>query len=189
MRKSVLFWQRTDILAIERLELLIEPDRIVASSVVTSLEANGFRLDHHWLLRPDWQAQSVTIERWNSHGQDRLTVERAGTGWRVDGERRPDLEGAAEIDLSVTPFCNSFVIRRIPDTSEATETIDTVFIDGPSLDVSRSRQRYVRQGPNRLRYVDLGLYAGFEADLLVDDSGLILRYEHLFERIAPDREG
>jgi uncharacterized protein len=36
-----------------------------------------------------------------------------------------------------------------------------------------------------LRYVDLGLSAGFEADLQVDDRGLVLRYQHLFERVTP----
>ena len=36
-----------------------------------------------------------------------------------------------------------------------------------------------------MRFVDLGLAHGFEADLQVDDSGLVLRYEHLFERVAP----
>ena len=46
-------------------------------------------------------------------------------------------------------------------------------------------QRYDRQGPGRLRYVDLGLSRSFEADLVVDDAGLVLRYEHLFERVAP----
>ena len=48
----------------------------------------------------------------------------------------------------------------------------------------RSRQRYDRLGPDRLRYVDLGHSVGFEADLQVDDQGLVLFYEHLFERVA-----
>jgi uncharacterized protein len=51
--------------------------------------------------------------------------------------------------------------------------------------LARSRQRYDRHGPGRLRYVDLGLSRGFEADLAVDDTGLVVRYEHLFERVAP----
>ena len=37
----------------------------------------------------------------------------------------------------------------------------------------------------RMRYVDLGLSRGFEADLVVDHAGLVLRYDHLFERVAP----
>ena len=53
------------------------------------------------------------------------------------------------------------------------------------MTVARSRQRYERLGPDRLRYLDLGLSSGFEADLRVDDRGLVLRYQHLFERVAP----
>jgi hypothetical protein len=36
-----------------------------------------------------------------------------------------------------------------------------------------------------LRCVDLGLSAGFEADLRVDERGPALRYQHLFERGPP----
>ena len=96
-----------------------------------------------------------------------------------------DLDGAQEPDLSVTPFCNTFPIRRTPAATGASLALDTAFIDGPALTVARSSQRYDRQGPGRVRYVDLGLSRGFEADLTVDDAGLVLRYEHLFERLAP----
>jgi hypothetical protein len=185
MNASVLFWRRTDVEGFERLELAIEADHVSATSTVICLEAGGFRLDHRWQLDPDWRAQSVIVERWNSQGHGVLRVERAGKGWRVDGTLRPDLEGAEEPDLSVTPFCNSFPIRRTPAGAGASLRLDTAFIDGPALKVARSSQRYDRQGPRRLRYVDLGLSRGFEADLLVDDAGVVLRYEHLFERVAP----
>jgi uncharacterized protein len=182
---SVLYWRRTDVEGLERLELTIEPDAITATSTVICLEASGFRLEHRWRLDPEWRAQSVTIERWNSQGHGILRLERAGSGWRVDGTVRPDLEGAEEPDLSITPFCNTFPIRRTPEGPGKSLSLDTAFIDGPALTVARSSQRYDRQGPGRLRYVDLGLSRGFEADLVVDDVGLVLRYEHLFERVAP----
>jgi hypothetical protein len=102
----------------------------------------------------------------------------------VNGAPRPDLEGAEEPDLSVTPFCNTFPIRRTPATAGASLTLDTAYIDGLALTVARSRQRYVRRGPDRLRYIDLGVSRGFEADLVVDEAGLVLHYEHLFERVA-----
>jgi hypothetical protein len=180
---SIFFWRRTDVEGLERLELAIEPQAVTATSTVICLEAGGFRLDHRWRLGPDWRVQFVNVERWNSRGHGVLLLERAGTGWRVDGRSRPDLEGAEEPDLSVTPFCNTFPIRRIPETARESLTLDTAFIDGPALTVARSRQRYDRQGPGRLRYIDLGLSPGFEADLVVDDAGLVLRYEHLFERV------
>lgn len=185
MSSTVLFWRRTDVEGLERLELAMDRQRITATSSVICLEAGGIRLDHRWLLDPDWRAQTVTVERWGSQGHDLLLLERADKGWRVNGVPRPDLDGAEEPDLSVTPFCNTFPIRRTPKPIGASLQLDTAFIDGPALTVARSSQRYERQGPKRLRYVDLGLARGFEADLVVDDDGLVLNYEHLFERVAP----
>ncbi len=185
MSKSILFWRRTDVEGIERLELVVEPDGVTAASTVLCLDAEGFRLEHRWRLDAAWRALSVSVERWNAHGHGSLRLERAGVGWRVDGTPRPDLDGAEEPDLSVTPFCNTFPIRRTSRSVGASLALDVAFIDGPALSVARSRQRYDRQGPDRLRYVDLGLSRGFEADLTVDGSGLVLRYEHLFERVTP----
>ena len=185
MSTAVLFWRRTDIEGLERLELAIEPDQVTATATTICLEAGGFRIDHRWRLDPGWHALSVTVERWSSQGHGLLHLERAGTGWRVDGVLRPDLEGAEEPDLSITPFCNTLPIRRTPHGAGQSLTLDTAYIDGPALTVKRSRQRYDRQGPGRVRYVDLGLSLGFEADLVVDENGLVLRYEHLFERVAP----
>jgi uncharacterized protein len=185
MNHSVLFWRRTDLEGIERLTLSIEPGGITASSTVLCLESGGFRLDHHWRLSPDWRAQSVIVERWSAQGHGLLRLERSGTGWRVDGMPRPDLDGAEEPDLSVTPFCNTFPIRRTPEAAGQSLTLDTAFIDGPALTVARSRQRYDRLGRRRLRYVDLGLSKGFEAELVVDEHGLVIGYEHLFARIDP----
>lgn len=185
MSTSVLFWRRTDVEGLERLELVVGPEGVAATSTVICLEDGGFRLDHRWRLDHAWRARSVTVERWNPRGHGLLRLERAGTGWRVDGAPRPDLDGAEEPNLSVTPFCNTFPIRRTPEAAGAGLTLDTAFIDGPALTVARSSQRYDRQGPGRLRYVDRGLSRGFEADLAVDDAGLVLRYEHLFERVSP----
>jgi uncharacterized protein len=183
MSDSIHFWRRTDVEGLERLELAIEPDGVRAISTVVCLDAGGFRLDHCWQLDATWRAQRVEIERWNARGHSTLLLQRAGTGWHVDGKPRPDLEGAEEPDLSVTPFCNTFPIRRLPEGAGASLTLDTAFIDGNALTVARSTQRYDRLGPNRLRYVDLGLSRGFEADLVVDDHGLVMSYEHLFERL------
>jgi uncharacterized protein len=182
-RSMVIFWRRTDVVGLERLALIVGTASIQAVSTVIGVGEGGFRLDHAWELTPDWRAVSVRVERLCTDGRRVLALEREGSGWRVNGQRRPDLDGTEEPDLSVTPFCNTLPIRRILGSGDASLTIDVAYVNGKDLTVTRSRQRYVRQGPNRIRYVDLGLFSGFEADLHVDDWGLVLHYEGLFERV------
>lgn len=170
-------------IGLELLALRTGTAGVWADSSVICAADGGYRLDHAWELTPDWRARSLRVDRWDASGRRTLVVERDGGGWRVDGERRPELDGADDPDLSVTPFCNTLVIRRLAAADGASLTLDTAYVNGDDLTVSRSRQRYDWKAPGRVRYIDLGLFAGFEADLLVDDEGLVRHYEHLFERV------
>jgi hypothetical protein len=183
--RTTLFWRRTDAVGLERLELTVVGNGIVAAGTVLGVEDGGYRLEHRWRLTGDWRAVSLEVERWGCASHSRLVVERDGDGWRVDGVRRSDLDGAEEPDLSVTPFCNTLPIRRLPAAAGATSTLDTCYVDAGTMRVIRSRQRYTRLEPRRVHYLDLGTSAGFQADLDVDDEGLVTRYEHLFERVEP----
>ncbi len=51
MNNSTIFWRRIDVEDLERLELVVEPHCVAATSTVLCLEAGGFRLDHHGLGR------------------------------------------------------------------------------------------------------------------------------------------
>jgi uncharacterized protein len=184
-RNTLISWRRIDVVGLELLALRVAADRVRAESTVICLEDGGYRLDHRWELTGDWRALSLRVERHGAGQPHQLTLERDATGWRVDGELRQDLDGAEEPDLSVTPFCNTFPIRRMLGSRAGSLTLDTAYVNGADLSVMRSRQRYDRLGPNRYRFVDLGVCAGFDAELLVDDLGIIRHYEHLFERIDP----
>jgi uncharacterized protein len=181
---ETVFWRRTDIAGLERLTLTETDDGFQAASTVLSVEGGGFRIDHQWTMSRDWHAVSVVVEKWSEKGFDRLALERTGRGWTVDGMSRPDLEDTEEPDLSVTPFCNSFPIQRLIRENRDSLSLETCYIDASSMTVTRSRQRYDRRRAGLFRYVDLGLFAGFEADLEVDDRGMVIRYQKLFERVA-----
>ena len=43
-----------------------------------------------------------------------LVIEHGADGWTVDGATRPDLAGAIDIDIVLTPFTNTLPIRRHP---------------------------------------------------------------------------
>lgn len=182
---EVIFWRREDGAGFERLVLAVDAEAVTATSCVISLDDGGFRLDHSWRLTPDWRALSVTVDKWSRDGHARLTLQRADDGWRVDGRRRPDLDGAEEPDLTVTPFCNTLPIRRLNPHDSAIMTLRACVIDAADLSVTASLQRYERLDATRVRYVDLGRFAGFTAVLTVDARGLVDAYEGLFARVAP----
>lgn len=186
--RRIIFWRRLDVAGLERLVLGMDGDSVSAESDLICVEDGGFRLRHHWRLSRDWRALALTVEKWGPAGHARLALERTHGGWLVDGEGRADLDGTEEPDLSVTPFCNTLPIRRMQAGGRRSLTLDTCYVDAATMSVARSRQRYDRLGPGRHLYVDLGFAAGFEAELEVDDLGLVTRYGHLFERTRPAPE-
>jgi hypothetical protein len=182
---KLICWRRIDEFAgMEFLRLSAGGRRISVESNLICTEAGGFHLSHAWELTSDWRAQSLRIEKHDAHGTHALLLERDGAGWRVNGEPRPDLDGTEEPDLSVTPFCNTLIVRRVPMESSGSLTVDVAYIDGADLSVVRSRQRYDFKKPGLYRYIDLGVAKGFEADLQVDEEKLVIHYEHLFERVT-----
>jgi hypothetical protein len=110
-----------------------------------------------------------------------LMIERAGpTAWRVDGESRTYLDCCDELDVSATPFCNSLAVRHFGDIDGEWSAL---YVAVPDLIMTPSRQRYEKRAERTWRYIDLGVVKGFEADLELDEDGLVRRYSGLFESL------
>ena len=125
----------------------------------------------------------ITLEQWVTRAATvgTLTIEHGDDGWVVDGESRPDLAEAVDIDIVLTPFTNTLPIRRHP--LEIGEHADFVmaWVDVPSLEVSADPQRYTRLDDTHYRFDSLD--SDFTRDLEVDADGVVVRYPGLFDRI------
>ncbi|MBK8197305.1 MAG: putative glycolipid-binding domain-containing protein [Acidobacteria bacterium] len=151
--------------------------------VRTSLLSAGefpleLRLD--WQLDRAWRTRSLVIDRRDMTSQRRMTIERLPEAWIVDGAARSDLAACDEIDVSATPFCNSLALRMLGETGGE---LTALYVNALDLSVRASRQRYVPVAPGVWRYVDLGVAAGFEAELAVDDALMVRSYDGLFARV------
>jgi Putative glycolipid-binding len=84
-------------------------------------------------------------------------------------------------DLGLSPLFNSLPVwrDRLFEDGEARDYVMR-FVSVPGLEVVESRQRYEPLGGRRLRFSS----GDFTAVLDFDDDGLVVRYEHLAERVG-----
>ena len=125
-----------------------------------------------------WATTDVEVLVSFAGGDLRAPVE-IGSLW-TGKKRPPGFEGCVDVDLSFTPATNTLPIRRLGlEVGEEAE-IDVVWLVWPELRFVRAHQRYARLGKGRYRYTQ----DDFEAELTVDEQGLVLEYEGLWTALA-----
>jgi uncharacterized protein len=87
------------------------------------------------------------------------------------------LDEADFFDLGYSPLLNSLPI--LAGLERATEYV-MAFVEVPSLEVSRSEQRYEPLGEGRVRFSS----GSYRAELTFDDEGFVTHYEGLAERVG-----
>lgn len=111
-----------------------------------------------------------------------LELEREEGIWLVNGSKAPQLTGATDVDLGFTPSTNTLPIRRLGLEVGDSSEIQTAWVRFPELTVEPFPQRYTRLAERRYLYESLT--SDFEAELEVDDLGLVVTYQGLFERLS-----
>jgi uncharacterized protein len=86
------------------------------------------------------------------------------------------LDGTDFFDLGYSPLFNSLPV--LAGLDEATDFVMS-FVAVPSLEVSRSEQRYEPLGERVIRYSS----DSFVADITFDEDGFVTYYEKLAERV------
>jgi uncharacterized protein len=140
-------------------------------------------LDVHYRVETASDGLTRRVELALDGGAVRLVLLADGAGrWRwEDGPELPEVAGALDVDLTVTPATNTLPIRRLAglDTGQAAD-FQMAWVQFPDLEVIPSAQRYQRLAPDRWHFST----GDFSAELLVDPEGLVLDYSGLFRSLA-----
>ncbi|MGB2602476.1 MAG: putative glycolipid-binding domain-containing protein [Candidatus Sulfotelmatobacter sp.] len=130
----------------------------------------------------NWLTHRVQVER--TLGDDvktvSLSVESRGL-WLSSGQELRSIQGCDDVDLAVTPATNTLPIRRLNLQVGSSESIIAAWVKFPELTVQPLSQRYTRLAKDTYRYES---NAGFSAEIVVDDVGLVIAYAGGWERIA-----
>ena len=167
---------------VEHLVLTHNTDAITADAVVISDGDGRFAARYRVVCDPGWRVRLTEVELIGDERRLRLSSD--GQGHWLDAEANPlhDLNGAVDIDLSITPFTNTLPIRRMELAPEQSADIAVAYIRVPELTVTKDPQRYSCI-ESRVRYRYESLDSDFVREIETDRDGLVVIYPGLFRRI------
>jgi uncharacterized protein len=167
-------WERTDVSGHEWCELTRDPAGHTWLGVaLLAWEGQPYRVSYRIGLDSAGLTRRVSVVSEGPGPAVVLELEADGRGtWRRDGAIVIESPGALDVDLGFSPSTNSLPIRRLDLAIGDGLDIEVAWILFPSFEVQLGRQRYERLGERAWRYRS----EGFEADLSVDENGLVDRY-------------
>src|SRR5262245_7859692 len=175
-------WQDWSGEGLQHLVLRIQSDRIVAEGMVlATIEGRHFAATYRVECDTSWRATTMQARLAGVDRDIDLATDGAGHWRDGNGASLHDLDGAIDIDLSVTPFTNTLPIRRLDLDEGQSADIRAVYVRLPELNVAIDAQRYtcLKRG-RQYRYESLD--SDFVRDIDVDADGLVVTYPGLFKR-------
>jgi hypothetical protein len=202
MMEQLILWTGLDQWRTEAARVSLTEDGVRATGTQIGVDPVPYHLEYELDAADGFVTRSLRVRCEGDAWARGLELTRDGGGaWRAayDQEGRTELpspsaevdqlDEALDCDLAFSPMTNLMPIRRHrlneqPGSAEFTMAWVTV----PELTVRASRQRYehVRTdgGGSVVRFIDLGLFAGFTADLELGPDGLVRVYPELARRVV-----
>jgi hypothetical protein len=176
-------WQRLDRPATEFLRWVDVPRLTLRGDVVGDLDGRVGRAQYRVDAGDNGITQAVRIHvDFGSESRHLRLFQNAEGHWLVDGINHPELRGATDIDIGVTPATNTLPIRRFGLGIGESRELVAVWLRFPDLSLWRAHQRYTRMGPHRYRYESLD--SGYQADLTVRDDGIVEWYADVWRALG-----
>jgi uncharacterized protein len=182
--ERLVIWRGLDDWRAEAAWVRIEDDRLSAAGTQLGASPDPYRLDYTLRTGPRFVTETLELSLVRGGALKRLRINRAPDGsWTADDKRLPEVEGALDCDLGLSPLANTMPVLRENLFAAGAQPRDFVmtWADVPELTVHRSEQRYEPTGDHRVRFVEVG--TSFVAELEYDEDGLVVRYPDLAERV------
>jgi hypothetical protein len=177
-------WQDWSGNGIQHLVLRERAEEVVAEAAVLDTAEDGhFAARFRILCDAAWRVRRVEAGLIGDDRRIDLLSDGAGHWRDGSGAPLPELEGAIDVDLPLTPFTNTLPIRRLDLGAGRSAEIRVVYICLPEFTVTTDPQRYTCLEPGR-RYRYESLDSDFVREIEVDEHGLVVTYPGLFRRLS-----
>jgi hypothetical protein len=184
--QKVLSWKGIDNESIERCELHIDEHGLSARSVINGLYLNrNFTVRYQLKTDAGFHTSELELQAEINGRMQELSLQKQNGIWLMNGQVEASFAACIDVDIAVTPLTNTLPIRRLDLHPGAEQKIRLIYIDILEAEVKVLSQRYKRISENVYHYENIP--NDFEADITVDDEGLVVDYPGLFNRIDAGR--
>lgn len=182
-RRIVVRWQDWSGEGLEHTVVRCAHDSNTAEGVVISnAESRHFAVRYQLRCDGLWTLERASIQLVGDQRKIELVSDGRGNWTDVSGNPVQGLDGAIDIDFSVSPFTNTLPIRRLQLTKGSSAEIRAAYVHFPDLAIATDAQRYTCLEPLRYyRYESLD--SEFVREIEVDRNGLVVTYPGLFKRL------
>lgn len=185
LRSTLWKWPRGA--GLERFELLRDQeDWVLRGTILTWGKQEPAEARYQVLCDPDWRTKHVEVVLQEAGAKRSLKLNVQAGRWYENGQERQAVHGCIDVDLGWSPSTNTLPIRRLRlDVGKSSGPLTVAWVHFPEVTLEPLKQEYVRLAERRYLYKRRD--ATFKAELEVDDDGLVVKYEGLWERVRQAR--
>jgi len=183
MKEEKVLWQRKNLIGSEYLKLNQSSNEIKAQgTVIYSDRYDAYKVMYQIELEKSWVTKSVYVTVEGKEHSLHLRSNGIGEWWSND-TYLDSMQGAIDVDISVTPFSNSLPINRFEWAVGERKTFNMLYIDVPSLELLNLEQHYtlVNEEEEGKRFFQYEC-RDYQTTISVDQHGLVEDYPRLFTR-------
>ena len=182
-RLQAVAWVKDDPFGVEFARVRLSADHLTATGVAIGTDPAPYRLDYTLETGEGFVTSRLQVTAESEEGRRALDLRRSAEGrWSADVEL-PDLAGALDCDLGLSPLTNSMPALRHGLLEQPGEPVDFVmaWVSVPDLRMHASPQRYAPLGGGVVRFESLD--DDFTAEITFDADGLVVDYPGIARRL------
>lgn len=176
-------WRRIDVHGMEACSINKDgTGNVISGMAIYATQNTPVRIGYSVACTGDWECCAANIDRWVGEDNLKTALQRLEDGrWFANDQVIDGVDALLDIDLGFTPATNTIAIKRLNLGVGCSSEFTAVWLDDESWTFKPLKQRYERLNKDTYKYVSID--SGYEAELTVDDFGLVHVYPDLWETV------
>lgn len=180
---KTIIWKGIFYNSLEYFQLFKIGDAIVAKSRIIGTSQNkSYCVEYSLKIDEEWRISSFEVEFEVNSKKGKTVGTKERNEWRINGQIDTRFGDFDYIDISLSPFTNTLPINNLRLAINQKKDIKVIYIDVLEGWLKPVEQKYQKNGEKIYRYENIP--NDFQADIEIDDEGLVVFYPSLFERVT-----